>query len=127
MTRSYPAAHESLLGSVPREGTRNAAFHAPGKEGRSMRIRATAALIALAGVVASAGGAAAADTASATSPAVRRAIVAAVERDRKIYGGRTPVPGVLIAVWDGKGGSYVRAFGYANATQRVRLSAADHF
>jgi D-alanyl-D-alanine carboxypeptidase len=62
-----------------------------------------------------------------TSPAIQRAIVAAVEKDRRIYGGRTPVPGVLIGVWDGAGGSFVRTFGYANLTKRVPLSAADHF
>jgi D-alanyl-D-alanine carboxypeptidase len=70
---------------------------------------------------------AATTNASAASPAVRRAIVAAVERDRKLYGGRTPVPGMLIGVWDGKGGSYVRGFGYANVAKRVPLIPADHF
>jgi D-alanyl-D-alanine carboxypeptidase len=72
-----------------------------------------------------AGGAAV--TASVTSPAVQRAIVVAVEKDRKLYGGRTPVPGVLIGVWDGKGGSYVRTFGDADVAKRIRLTPADHF
>lgn len=69
----------------------------------------------------------AATTTSAVSTVVQRAIVAAVEKDRKLYGGRTPVPGVLIGVWDGKGGSYVRTFGYANLAKRVPLTPADHF
>ncbi len=64
---------------------------------------------------------------SAADPAVRRAIDAAVERDRKIYGGRTPVPGVLVGVWDGAGGSYVRAFGYADRVKKRLLQPADHF
>jgi D-alanyl-D-alanine carboxypeptidase len=64
---------------------------------------------------------------SAASPAVRAAIVAAVEKERAVYGGRAPVPGVLIGVWDGAGGSYVHAFGYADIARKRSLSPADHF
>ena len=64
---------------------------------------------------------------SAASQSVQRAIVAAVENDRRIYGGRTPVPGVVIGVWDGSGGSYVRAFGYADLGSKRPLSSVDHF
>jgi D-alanyl-D-alanine carboxypeptidase len=67
------------------------------------------------------------DTTSVASATVQRAIVAAVERDRRLYGGRTPVPGVLIGVWDGRGGSYVRTFGYANLEKRTPMTPADHF
>jgi hypothetical protein len=42
---------------------------------------------------------------SATNPSVRAAIVTAVEKERKVYGGKTPVPAVLVGVWDGSGGS----------------------
>jgi D-alanyl-D-alanine carboxypeptidase len=61
------------------------------------------------------------------SPSVQSAIVAAVEKDRKTYGGRTPIPGVLIGVWDGRGGSFVRAFGYADLAKKRPLTPADHF
>ncbi|MBV9232565.1 MAG: beta-lactamase family protein [Candidatus Eremiobacteraeota bacterium] len=64
---------------------------------------------------------------SAGDPAVRRAIVAAIEKDRTVYGGRTPVPGVVLGVWDGRGGSFVRTFGFADLTTRRPLSTADHF
>jgi D-alanyl-D-alanine carboxypeptidase len=64
---------------------------------------------------------------SANDPTVRAAIVSAVEKDRKVYGGRTPVPGVLVAVWDGTGASYVHGFGYADMAKRRAMSAADHF
>jgi D-alanyl-D-alanine carboxypeptidase len=64
---------------------------------------------------------------SATTPSVQASIVAAVEKERKIYGGRTPVPAVLIGVWDGAGGSYVHAFGYADLAKKVPLTPADHF
>jgi D-alanyl-D-alanine carboxypeptidase len=64
---------------------------------------------------------------SVASPAVQRAIESAVEKDRKLYGGRTPVPGVLIGVWDGQGANYVRTFGYADLAKRVPLTTADHF
>ncbi|MGA8575209.1 MAG: serine hydrolase domain-containing protein [Candidatus Cybelea sp.] len=62
-----------------------------------------------------------------TSPATQSAIVAAIEKDRKRFGGRTPLPAALIGIWDGNGGSFVRAFGYADLGKRVPLSSADHF
>ncbi|MBV9332696.1 MAG: beta-lactamase family protein [Candidatus Eremiobacteraeota bacterium] len=70
---------------------------------------------------------AASDKPSVESPAIRNAIVAAVERDRKLYGGRTPVPGVLVGVWDSAGHSFIRPFGYADLAKRRPLTASDHF
>lgn len=64
---------------------------------------------------------------SSMNPTVQRAIVAAVEKDRAIYGGRTPVPGVLVGVWEANGRSYVRGFGYADLKQKRPLTVADHF
>ncbi len=60
------------------------------------------------------------------SPSIQAAIVNAVEKERKIYGGVTPVPAVLVGVWD-HDRSYVRAFGYANLARRTALSPDDHF
>ena len=45
---------------------------------------------------------------SAASAAVQAEIDAVVEKERAVYGGKTPVPGVLVGVWDGSGGSYTR-------------------
>jgi D-alanyl-D-alanine carboxypeptidase len=73
------------------------------------------------------GAAAASTMPSAASPSVQRAIVAVVEKNRKLYGGRTPVPGVLVGVWDGAGGAYVHAFGYAELAKKRPLTQADHF
>ena len=67
------------------------------------------------------------ETMPVTSPAVQSAIVAAIEKDRKRFGGRTPLPAALIGVWDAKGGSFVRTFGYADLQKRVPLTTADHF
>jgi len=64
---------------------------------------------------------------SVADPSVQSEIVAAVENDRKRYGGRTPVPATLIGVWDAKGGSFIRAFGYADLKNNVPLTPADHF
>lgn len=64
---------------------------------------------------------------SVASPAVRSAIVAAVQKERAVYGGRTPVPAVLVGIWDGYGRAYVRAFGYADLATRRALTPADHF
>jgi D-alanyl-D-alanine carboxypeptidase len=64
---------------------------------------------------------------SITDPSVQGAIAALVEKNRAIYGGRTPVPGVLIGVWDANGRSYVRGFGYADVPKKRPLTAADHF
>lgn len=89
------------------------------------RIRAVLVLGCALALSASARGAFAAT--SAASPSVQAAIAAAVEKERKVYGGHTPVPGVLVGVWDGAGGSYVRGFGFADLGKRRLLTAADHF
>ncbi len=62
-----------------------------------------------------------------TNAAVQSRIIAAVEKDRRVYGGRTPIPGVLVGVWDRNGASFVRAFGYADLATKRALTAADHF
>jgi D-alanyl-D-alanine carboxypeptidase len=64
---------------------------------------------------------------SITDPAVQGAIVGAVEKGRTIYGGRTPVPGVLVGVWDANRRSYVHGFGYADLPKKRPLTVADHF
>jgi len=64
---------------------------------------------------------------SAASASTRALIVAAVEKERKVYGGRALVPGVLVGVWDDAGASYVRAFGYADLAKRRPLTPTDHF
>jgi CubicO group peptidase (beta-lactamase class C family) len=58
---------------------------------------------------------------------VQSAIVEAVENDRKRFGGHEPVPATLIGVWDAKGNSFIRAFGYADLENKVPLTPADHF
>jgi D-alanyl-D-alanine carboxypeptidase len=54
-------------------------------------------------------------------------IAAAVEKDRITYGGHEPLPAVLIGVWDGEGGSYTHAFGYADLAKKIPLTTEDHF
>jgi D-alanyl-D-alanine carboxypeptidase len=92
-------------------------------------MRALAAAIVLVGAYAGSvcSVSAASSGPSLESPIVRNAIVAAVEKDRKLYGGRTPVPGVLVGVWDGAGHSFIRPFGYANLAGHRAMTAADHF
>lgn len=90
-------------------------------------MRPVAAAIVLACALSGCAVAAASNGPSLGNPSVRNAIVAAVEKDRTLYGGRTPVPGVLVGVWDGAGHSLIRPFGYADLTTRRALTAADHF
>lgn len=85
------------------------------------------AAIALACALSTQSRPAAAAQVSVDTPAVRSAIAKAVEAQRVRYGGRTPVPGVLIGVWDGAGGSYVRGFGFADVKAHRPMTAADHF
>jgi D-alanyl-D-alanine carboxypeptidase len=86
-----------------------------------------AALAATLTLLATTGTGAAFATPSPESPAVRAAIDAIVARDRKIYGGKAPLPAVLVGVWDAQGRSYVRAYGYANLAKKTPLSPDDHF
>jgi D-alanyl-D-alanine carboxypeptidase len=78
-------------------------------------------------VLVASAGAAAQGAISVTSRATQSAIVAAIEKDRKRFGGQTPLPAALIGIWDRDGGSFVRAFGYADLGKRVPLNTADHF
>ncbi len=64
---------------------------------------------------------------SVASPSVQSAIDAAVAKERDVYGGSTPVPGVLVGVWDSKGDTYVRAYGSADLATHRALTPADHF
>jgi D-alanyl-D-alanine carboxypeptidase len=91
---------------------------------RTALIAACAIVLATSSRDALAGPASSLDAGSASTQA---AIVAAVEKERRIFGGRTPVPAVLVGVWDDSGRSYTRAFGYADLATRRPLTAADHF
>ena len=92
------------------------------------RRRRFAALAVIAGTLTALGQInAASAAASASSPAVQQAIDAAVAKSRQIYGGVTPVPGVLVGVWDAEGGSYIHAYGSADLATKQPLTAADHF
>jgi CubicO group peptidase (beta-lactamase class C family) len=92
-----------------------------------MVLRALFAGLILGVVLPSPIGSSAEEGGSAASRSVQSAIVAAVEKDRRRFGGRTPVPATLIGIWDGRGGSFVRAFGYADLEKKVLLTPADHF
>jgi CubicO group peptidase (beta-lactamase class C family) len=64
---------------------------------------------------------------SVADPSVQSAIVAAVEDDRKRFGGHERIPATPVGVWDSKGKSFIRAFGYADLEKKVPLTPADHF
>jgi D-alanyl-D-alanine carboxypeptidase len=62
-----------------------------------------------------------------TSASMQREIDAAVAKDRAIYGGRTPVPGVLVGVFDDAGHSFVKGYGFADLPAKRQLTRVDHF
>ena len=64
---------------------------------------------------------------SVADTSVQSAIVAAVENDRKRFGGHTPVPATLIGIWDSKGNNFIRAFGDADLENKMPVTPADHF
>jgi D-alanyl-D-alanine carboxypeptidase len=92
-----------------------------------LRLAIVALVVAGASALSSCTGTRPVPSPSVADPAVQAAIVSAVQADRKVYGGKTPVPGVLVGVWDGNGHTYVRAFGYADRLVRRSLTPADHF
>src|SRR5580692_11062526 len=69
----------------------------------------------------------AASPASIAEPSVQLAVAATVQRDRMRYGGKTPIPATVIGIWDDKGHSFVRTFGYADLAKKTSASIADHF
>ena len=67
---------------------------------------------------------------SAGDLAIQAQIASTVESDRAFfggYGGKSPVPCVLIGVWDGAGGSYIHAVGYVDLATNRKLTPQDHF
>ena len=74
-----------------------------------------------------AGGPSAVAAPAGLDPQVQARIAAAVEHDRRVFGNTTPVPGVLVGVWDGAGGSYAHAFGVADLAAKRPMTADDHF
>lgn len=90
-----------------------------------MRYRAlTAAVFVLAAAPVTAP---AKDLPSITNPSVQSSIVAAVERDRAHFGGKTPIPATVIGVWDAQGHAFVKTFGYSDLANKTPLNVADHF
>jgi D-alanyl-D-alanine carboxypeptidase len=85
------------------------------------------AALAVGAALAAAPAHAAAAQVSAADPAVQSAIARAVEKERAVFGGVTPVPGVLIGVWDGQGGAYVHGFGAADLATGRPMTFDDHF
>jgi D-alanyl-D-alanine carboxypeptidase len=63
---------------------------------------------------------------SLSDPAVRTAIDAVVAKGRTKWGGRAPVPAVLVGVWNASG-SYTHAYGFADLKTHRALTTADHF
>lgn len=91
------------------------------------RVVLCVAVMLFAGLQWGAGRAAPGASPSVANPRVQAAIAGAVEKERKAFGGRTPVPGVLIGVWDGAGRKYVRGFGYAVLATKRPITQYDHF
>ncbi len=60
------------------------------------------------------------------APYLQTKIRAAVARDLAVYGGKTPVPGVLLGVWVPGFGSMVEGIGAGRLEPRRPLSLADH-
>ena len=89
--------------------------------------RLPAALVCCAALVALGARSSVASTPSIASPNIQRAIAVAIEKDRALFGGHSPVPGVLVGVWDAQGHSYVHGFGYADVSKKRPLTIADHF
>ncbi|MGA8575563.1 MAG: serine hydrolase domain-containing protein [Candidatus Cybelea sp.] len=92
-----------------------------------LRLGLVALVVAGASALSSCTGSRPVPSPSVADPAVQAAIVRAVQADRKLYGGKTPVPGVLVGVWDGNGHTYIHGFGYADRATRRPLTPADHF
>lgn len=59
--------------------------------------------------------------------ATQNAIAAAVNAELKAYGGKTPVPGAVVGVWDPKLGFMLRGFGRSDIAANKPMAADDKF
>lgn len=55
------------------------------------------------------------------------AIAAAVKAELKSYGGKTPVPGAVVGIWDPKRGSLFRGFGWSDLAAKKPMAVDDKF
>src|SRR4051794_33913941 len=60
-------------------------------------------------------------------PATQAAIAAAVNAELKSYGGATPVPGVVVGIWDPKLGTMFRGFGMSDLAGQKAMAVEDKF
>ncbi len=60
-------------------------------------------------------------------PSVRAAIVAAVNKELKAYGGPQPIPGAVIGVWIPGKGEFTEGIGYSNLDPRTPMAIDDKF
>jgi len=59
--------------------------------------------------------------------AIQAKIADAVNAQLKAYGGKTPVPGAVVGIWDPKLGVMLRGFGYADLAAKRPMAVADKF
>lgn len=58
---------------------------------------------------------------------IQTKIADAVNAALKAYGGKTPVPGAVVGIWDPKLGVMFRGFGYADLSTKRPMAVADKF
>lgn len=58
---------------------------------------------------------------------IQTKIADAVNAELKAYGGKTPVPGAVVGIWDPKLGVMFRGFGYADLAAKRPMAVADKF
>jgi D-alanyl-D-alanine carboxypeptidase len=90
-----------------------------------LRLGLCAAAIVVAAMNASTWAASAAD--HSLPDATQAAIAKAVATELKAYGGKTPVPGAVVGIWDPKLGTMFRGFGVADLAAGKPMSAGDKF
>lgn len=118
-----PHAAPPPLATTPLEtATQAGASHAGKGRGRRKPLLTTALLMT---ALLTAAGAHAAETPVLT-PGIEAAIAHAVAHARQVYGTGGTVPGVLVGVWDGKGGHYIHGFGTADLATGAPFTPADH-
>jgi D-alanyl-D-alanine carboxypeptidase len=70
---------------------------------------------------------AASEAEHALPPATQAAIETAVNAELKAYGGKSPVPGVVVGIWDPKLGTMFKGFGMADLAANKPMAIDDKF
>src|SRR5271156_3198591 len=61
------------------------------------------------------------------TPEIQKSLESVVNKELAAFGGTTPVPGAVVAVWAPGKGTWIKGVGYSNLTPKTAMALDDKF